>query len=159
MAEKARDIGPYSRPCVLAKLDQRTREARVLRETRAALEAHCGGHGQLSATQDVLIERACWLTLRVSQLDVKMAAGSAFTDHDSRHYLAWSNALSRIMKHLGKPAAATPRGRTTADLRRQVRQATGGPVRIAETLTIAPADAYKAMIEGRAPPQAGRSCD
>jgi hypothetical protein len=33
---------PY-RPVALAKLDQRTKEARLMRETRAALVAHVGG--------------------------------------------------------------------------------------------------------------------
>jgi hypothetical protein len=36
----------------------------------------------------------------------------------------------------------------------QAREAAGAPVRMAETLTITPADAYKAMIEGRPAPGA-----
>ena len=55
----AHRIGPYSRPHRLAKLDGRTREATVLRETREALIAHIGG--QPSAVQAALIERASWV--------------------------------------------------------------------------------------------------
>jgi hypothetical protein len=90
---------------VLAKVDQRTKEARVLRETRAALVAHVG---EPSATQAALIERAAWLTLRLAQLDAKMAEGSAFSDHDNRAYMAWSNGLTRTLARLGMaPAGAT----------------------------------------------------
>lgn len=110
--EKARQIGPYSRPCVLAKLDRRTREARLLQETRAALISHVGG--QVSAIQAALIERAAWLTLRVAQLDAKIAAGDAFSDHDNRSYLAWSNSLSRTLRELGLRSAA-PRQPTLAE--------------------------------------------
>jgi hypothetical protein len=36
-------MGPYSRPHRLAKLDGRTREAALLRKTRARLTEHVGG--------------------------------------------------------------------------------------------------------------------
>jgi hypothetical protein len=36
-------IGPYSRPHRLAKIDGRTKIAKLMRETRAALIAHVGG--------------------------------------------------------------------------------------------------------------------
>jgi hypothetical protein len=97
--EKVRRLGPYSKPAVLAKLDQRTREARILHDTREALTEHIGGNP--SATERALIDRAAWLTLRVAQLDAKMAAGNTFTDHDHRHYLAWSNSLRLILRDLG----------------------------------------------------------
>jgi hypothetical protein len=98
-----RQIGPYSRRHRLAKLDGRTKEAALLRETRARLVAHVGGSP--SAVQAELIERAAQLTLKVAQLDAKLDAG-AMTDHDHRHYLAWSNTLTRTLAHLGLKAAA-----------------------------------------------------
>ncbi len=108
---KARQIGPYSRPERLAKIDQRTREARLMRETRARLIEHVGGRP--SAVEAELIERAVQLTLKVAQLDAKLDA-NAMTDHDHRFYLAWSNALTRTLAQLGlKPAA--PRGPTLAE--------------------------------------------
>jgi hypothetical protein len=98
-------FGPYSRPAALAKLDGRTKEARLVRETRAALTAHVGGTP--SATQRALIERAVQLTLRVCAMDRKFAETGEMTEHDSRSYLAWSASLSRAMRDLGvRPAAA-----------------------------------------------------
>jgi hypothetical protein len=85
-------IHPRYRPVALAKLDQRTKEARLIRETRAALVAHVGG--KPSAVQAAMIERACQLTLRIVAMDRKFAETCEQTDHDSRTYLAWSNSLS-----------------------------------------------------------------
>ena len=50
----------HTAPVALAKLDQRTKEARLMRETRAELAAHVGG--KPSAVQAAMIERACQLT-------------------------------------------------------------------------------------------------
>jgi hypothetical protein len=107
-----RSIGPYSRPPSLAKLDGRTREARLLRETRAELAQHVGGAP--SATQRALIERAAQLSLRIALMDAKFAETSIQTEHDSRTYLAWSSTLSRTMRELGVHAAPA-RPRTLAD--------------------------------------------
>ena len=103
MQGKARDIGLYSKPHVLAKLDRRTREARHLESVRAELTAHLGGNP--SATQRQLIERAAWLSLRVAMLDAAMAETGTMTEHDSRTYLAWSNSLARALAHLGLKGA------------------------------------------------------
>ena len=107
----ARPIGPYSLPGALAKLDGRTREARLMREARAELVAHVGGTP--SATQRVLIERAANLTLQIAMLDAKHAAGG-MTEHDGRQYLAWVNTLTRLMRQLGMNGAA-PRVPTLAE--------------------------------------------
>lgn len=105
-SKKVRRLGPYSKPAVLAKLDQRTKEARILHDTREELIEHCGGSP--SVTQRMLIDRAAQLTLRVAQLDAKLDA-NALSDHDHRHYIAWSNSLTRTLAALGlKPAAARP---------------------------------------------------
>ncbi|HVC52761.1 MAG TPA: hypothetical protein VND87_12125 [Stellaceae bacterium] len=112
----AHRIGPYSRPHRLAMLDGRTREARLLQETRDALIEHVGGSP--SATQRALIERAAWLQLRVAQLDVRIAEGATFSDHDSRTYLAWSNSLGRTLAALGLKPAAPPVPRLADVLRR-----------------------------------------
>ena len=92
-------------PVGLSKLDQRTKEARLMRETRAALVAHIGG--KPSAVQAALIERACQLTLRIATMDRKFAETGEQTDHDSRTYLAWSNSLTRALRQLGLKGAAT----------------------------------------------------
>ena len=49
-------IGPYSRPHMLAKIDGRTKEARLLEAARASLARHVGGSP--NDIQRVLIERA-----------------------------------------------------------------------------------------------------
>jgi hypothetical protein len=89
-AATAPRIRPTYRPVALAKLDQRTKEARLMRETRAELVAHVGGRP--TAVQSALIERACQLTLRIVAMDRKFAETGAQTDHDSRTCLAWSTA-------------------------------------------------------------------
>jgi heme oxygenase len=107
-------IGQGSRPSTLAKLDGRTREARLMRETRAALTAHVGGSP--SATQRALIERACQLTLRLAAMDQRFADTGAQTEHDSRTYLAWSNSLTRTLRDLGHKATASAHPTSIADL-------------------------------------------
>ena len=95
---KVRKPRTYNSPATLANLDQRTREARLMRETRAELIAHVGG--KPSATQTVLIERAVALTLQLAMMDAKQGRGG-LTEYDTRTYLAWSNSLVRTMKALG----------------------------------------------------------
>ncbi len=93
---------PYSGPGRLAKLDGRSREARMIRDTRAALLDHLGNRP--SATQRMLIDRAALLTLQVSLMDMKHASGG-LTEHDGRQYLAWVNTLGRLLRHLGLEGA------------------------------------------------------
>ncbi len=76
-----------------------TPAGRYLRQVRAELLEHLGG--QQTATQRRLIERVCWLSLRCAQLDAKIASGKGLTHHDSRTYLAWSNALTRTLREIG----------------------------------------------------------
>lgn len=99
-------IGPYSRPDALSKMDGRTWEAKLLRQVRDDLAAQLGGSP--SAAQRALIDQASWLTLHVEQINLRTAGGKAMTEHDSRHYLAWTNALSRTLRHLGLKSAAQP---------------------------------------------------
>ena len=106
-------VGPYSRPGPLAKVDGRSREARFLKLIRADLAEHLGGSP--SATQRALIERAAWLSLRVAQLDGKIANGHNFTEHDSRTYLSWVNSLSRCLRELGLKPVTAP-ARSLADI-------------------------------------------
>jgi hypothetical protein len=103
-APTTKPLGPYSRPGALAKMDGRTKEARLVRETRAALLAHVGAAP--SATQRALIDRAVQLTLRVSVMDRKFAEDVTPTEHDTRTYLAWSNSLSRALRDLGMKGVA-----------------------------------------------------
>jgi hypothetical protein len=102
----APEIRPYSRPAALAKLDQRTKEARLIRETRAELLAQIGDRP--SAVQRALIEQLVQIRLRIALMDRKFAETGAQTDHDSRTYLAWANSFSRLLGRLGLEASAPP---------------------------------------------------
>jgi hypothetical protein len=82
----------------LAKIDRRRSEYRILREVREVLVKHCGGNP--SPTQAVIIERVAWLSLRCSQIDKKLMAGT-LTDYDAKSALAWSLAIQRSCKLLG----------------------------------------------------------
>jgi hypothetical protein len=97
-------VSPCSRPHTLAKLDERTREARLVREVRAELVSHVGGIP--TAPQSAMIEQAVQLRLRLACMDRKFAEGGTQTDHDSRTYLAWNNSLVRLMRQLGPAAKA-----------------------------------------------------
>jgi hypothetical protein len=106
--QKRRAVGPYSRPRAIATIDGRTREGRFIRDVRSDLLSHVGGRP--SVTQAALIERAVMLSLHVAMMDAKAASGRVLSEHDSRTYLAWSNALARTLRQLGlKGAAAEPR--------------------------------------------------
>ncbi|MCA0344132.1 MAG: hypothetical protein LCH99_30985 [Proteobacteria bacterium] len=117
-------LGPHHRPNALAKLDGRTREAQLMRKVRIDLTDHIGGFP--SATQAALIDRAAWLSLHVALMDEKTMQPDAgpLSERDSRQYLAWSNALTRILRDLGadRPKASKPR-QSLADMIKQGRAA------------------------------------
>jgi hypothetical protein len=76
-----------------------------MRRTRADLVAHVGGAP--SATQRALIDRAVMLTVHLAMIDRKaLQPGAELTEFDRRQYLAWSNALTRLMRQLGPKCAA-----------------------------------------------------
>jgi hypothetical protein len=81
-----------------------------MRQVRQDLTQHVGG--KPSAVQRAMIERAVWLSLRLAQLDRKIADSKNFTEIDSNCYLAWNNSLVRTLARLGiepsKPRSAKP---------------------------------------------------
>ena len=92
-------LGPYSRPKAVAKLDGRSRPARLMRQVRKELVAHLDGRP--STTQLMLIEQVVQLRLRMSLMDEKFAITGEQTPHDSATYLAWSGSLARLLRGLG----------------------------------------------------------
>ena len=107
MAVNQTGVGPYSRPAALAKLDGRTRAARLLRDTRRALLAHVGETP--SATERALVDRATMLTVHLALMDEKALRDvNGFSERDGRQYLAWSNSLERALRRLGLDASTTP---------------------------------------------------
>lgn len=105
--EKARGVGPYSRPHALAKLDRRTREARLMQNVREDLLRHLGGHA--SAVEAMLIERAAVLSLRVAMFDQQILEGG-LSERNQREYLAISNTLTRLLRQLGMKGPAEAPG-------------------------------------------------
>lgn len=99
-------VGAYSREGAFALLDKRSAPALFLKRQREALTQQLGGTP--TAAEAALIERCCFLMLRVSQLDAKLATGE-LTEHDNLHFLAWSNALTRALARLGLKGAVSER--------------------------------------------------
>ena len=90
---------------MLAKLDRRTRESRLLATIRAELTAHVG---RPSAVQRALIERAARLSLYIEAMDRDSMESGTMTERNSRQYLAWSNSLRLALVQLGLKAAPSP---------------------------------------------------
>lgn len=99
-------IGPHSRPGVLAVIDGRRAEAKLLRSVRADLAKHLGGTP--SATQRMLIDQAAMLTLRLHLMDRQSLQDAEMSERNGRQYLAWANSLSRLLRQLGLEASPPP---------------------------------------------------
>jgi hypothetical protein len=115
-------IGPYSNCATLAKLDGRTREARLISSLRTELTAHVGGRP--STTQRLLIDQACQLQLRIAMMDKDGAVITEMTERNQVQYLAWTGALSRLLRDLGLSAAPAPK-QTQAEWLASLTRATG----------------------------------
>jgi len=72
-----------------------------MRKVQAELSEHVGGNP--SAAERVLIGRAARLTLQIAAFDAKPGA---LSEHDGRQYLAWTNTLTKLIRHLGLKGAA-----------------------------------------------------
>ena len=92
-------LGPYSDCSTLAKLDGRTKEARLLKSLRTELVQHVGG--KPSSTQRLLIDQAVQLQLRLALMDAEDTGNGAMSDRNARQYLAWANSFSRLLRQLG----------------------------------------------------------
>ena len=83
-----RRLGPHTREHqLLAGLDWRTREGKLLAAARAELIAQVGGHP--NNVQKALIERAARLTLYIELMDRDAVEAGTMSERNSRQYLAW----------------------------------------------------------------------
>jgi len=80
-------------------LHANSRDYKSLVQTRADLAAAVGG--QPSVIQQLLIEQASQLKLRLRQADNEVVADTAMTVAESKHYIALANALTRVLLRLG----------------------------------------------------------
>ena len=87
----------------LVRLDQRSREARLMHATRSDLLAHVGD--QPSATQLALIERAMQLRLRLALMDQQFADSGTMGNKATGLYLSLTNTYCRVMNMLGLKAS------------------------------------------------------
>jgi hypothetical protein len=97
-------LGPYSCNATLAKLDGRTREARLVQSLRAELTAHVGGSP--TTTQRVLIDQAAQLQLRLALMDKEADKVGTLSTRRQVQYLAWCGSLNRVLRTLGLESAA-----------------------------------------------------
>jgi hypothetical protein len=88
---------------MLAKLDRRTKEARLLEAARASLTRHVGGAP--NDIQRVLIERASRLMVYIETMDAQALEDGTMSERNSRSYLAWTNSLRLTLRDLGVKAA------------------------------------------------------
>jgi hypothetical protein len=109
-------FGPHSRQSALVKLDNRSAEGRHLRRIREKLKAHLGNR-PLTFAESEIIERAAWLSLRISMLDSKTLLGHELTEVDSNTYLAWTNSYQKALMRLDPKLVPVPdSGAPAADL-------------------------------------------
>jgi hypothetical protein len=92
---------------MLARLDWRTREAKLLTAVRAELTAHLGGSP--NAVQRALIERASRLTVYIEAMDREALESGGMSERNSKQYLAWIGQLRLTLREIGV-RAAPPKG-------------------------------------------------
>lgn len=115
-----RRVGAYSREGAFALLDKRSAPALFLKRQREALTKQVG---KPTPAETVLIERCCFLLLRLAQLDAKLASDT-LTARDNNYYLAWSNTLTRALARLGLKAAPQ-KTETPAEVMARIRRNRG----------------------------------
>jgi hypothetical protein len=102
-------LGPYSQSATLAKLDRRSKPARLMASLRRELIVHVGG--MPSITQTLLIDQACSLQLRLALMDADNDKVGTMTERNQVQYLAWSGSLQRVLNQIGLTAAPAPKPR------------------------------------------------
>jgi hypothetical protein len=107
----------------LPDLDRRSVEWRVFDEFRQGLIAHFDDTPDI--LQMILIDRAAWIFLRMRMMDEWLLKSDGISDGSSHVYLAWSNALRRLLVSLGiKPA---PPKKITYRAKQETPWEPGGP--------------------------------
>ena len=97
----------YRSPATLTNLDQRTREARLLREHRASLLASLPA--PVDAITMALVDNCCRVALRLAEADKKAAAKPDLTAHDVRAYAQLTALHQRLLRQLAQISRAKPR--------------------------------------------------
>jgi hypothetical protein len=93
---------------MLAKLDRRTKEARLLEEARASLTKHVGGAP--NDIQKVLIERASRLMVYLEVMDRQALEEGSMSERNSRMYISWQNSLRLTLKEIAAQTSVPAKG-------------------------------------------------
>jgi hypothetical protein len=93
---------------MLAKLDRRTKEARLLEEARASLTRHVGGSP--NDIQRVLIERAARLMVYLELMDRQALEEGGMSERNSRMYISWQNSLRLTLREIAAQTSAPAKG-------------------------------------------------
>ena len=75
----------------IVRVDRRTREGKLLEQTRAVLTRQVGGNPNF--LQCAIIERAAFLSVEAAKVNARIAAGTS-TPADLRSYLALTRAIA-----------------------------------------------------------------
>ena len=102
-----RFINPEYRPAALGRLDRRTWQARLLRDTKRELLTYLGV--KATPMQLFLIEQIAELRLRLALFNRKVNEHGQMSRHDSRTYLAWNNSYRLLLRELGLEEHASGR--------------------------------------------------
>jgi hypothetical protein len=92
---------------MLAKLDGRTKEARLLQAARASLTKHVSAPNDI---QKVLIERAARLMVYLEVMDRQALEDGSMSERNSRVYISWQNSLRLTLREIAAQTAAPANG-------------------------------------------------
>jgi len=139
-----RRFGPYSkrlhRGAIGDLVDGRSAQGRFIRHLEAELIVHVCGSPTI--VQRMLIDRTIKIRLQLDALDEKLSAGD-WSAHDQRTYGALLNAQHLCLRELGPPGTVRRRLESTPE------KAQAFGVQTNTKLTLTPAEAYQAMLEGK----------
>jgi hypothetical protein len=87
-------------------LDGRSKEARLVKSLRNELIAHVGGKPTIA--QQILIEQATTLRLRIAMMEAEQAESDdpgRWPERRQVQFLAWTSALTRLLREIGLEGA------------------------------------------------------
>jgi len=96
--KRTRQVGPYSRPSALAKLDGRTAAGRFVKAIQTELAEHVGAP---NAAQSLLIKLASFKALRIALMADQVLTAEAIHERDDRQIISWCNSLRLDLQVLG----------------------------------------------------------
>ena len=103
---KAHDKRGWGSVGALVKRDQRTREARMMAETKASLLASLPT--PVDAITMALVDNCCTVALRIAEADRKAAAKADLSAADIKAYAQLTGLHQRLLRQLSQIGRAKP---------------------------------------------------